>query len=269
MEKKDYYQILGVEKSADPKQIKEAYRELAFQYHPDRNKDNPASAENMKAVNEAYAVLSNPEKRDEYDTLRHRFGSSAYSQFRKQYSEQDIYRDSDIQHIFEEMTRVFGLRGFDEIFGDFSASRSKAYKFQKPGVMGGGIFFSGNLGKTGQAQKRFSFSQTLGKLSQYAAEKMASLQPLKNGANIYDVIHIHPEKAHQGGPYAYFLKKKKKKLVVKIPPGIREGQQIRLAGMGEAGKGGGQAGDLYLKVALKKSVFKKIKNFISGFGMSS
>ena len=65
MDSKDYYQILGIEKGAEPKQIKEAYRDLAFKYHPDRNASDSGTVEKMQAVNEAYAVLSNPEKKRE------------------------------------------------------------------------------------------------------------------------------------------------------------------------------------------------------------
>ncbi|MBW1849538.1 MAG: J domain-containing protein, partial [Deltaproteobacteria bacterium] len=64
-------------------------------------------------------------------------------------------------------------------------------------------------------------------------------------------------------PYAYFLKKKSKKLVVKIPPGVRDGQRIRLTGMGKDAKGGGTPGNLYLKVQIKKSLIQKIKKTIS------
>ena len=84
-----------------------------------------------------------------------------------------------------------------------------------------------------------------------------------NGANINDVIRLSPMEAQKGGPYAYFLKKKSKKLVVKIPPEVRDGQRIRLAGMGDDGKGGGTPGDLYLKVQIQKSLIQKIKKTIS------
>ena len=63
MQQKDYYKILEVDENATQQQIKEAYRKLAFQYHPDRNKDNPSAVEKMKEINEAYSVLSNPQKR--------------------------------------------------------------------------------------------------------------------------------------------------------------------------------------------------------------
>jgi len=120
MEQKDYYRILGVESNAGQKQIKDAYRKLAFEYHPDRNKDNPATAEKMKELNEAYAVISNPAKRKDYDALKQQYGSFAYSRFRQNYSEQDIFRGSDINQIFEEMGRVFGFRSLMISSGSFT-----------------------------------------------------------------------------------------------------------------------------------------------------
>ena len=115
----DYYQTLGVPPNADPKKIKLAYRELAFQYHPDRNKENPAAAEKMKRLNEAYAVLSHVQKRREYDTLRREFGSSARHRFRQNYTEKDIFSGSDIHRILEEMAKSFGFRGYHDIFREF------------------------------------------------------------------------------------------------------------------------------------------------------
>ena len=107
MAQEDYYRVLGVDQNATDRQIKEAFRTLAFKYHPDRNKENPVAVENMKKVNEAYAVLSNPAKKREYDTQKTQFGSSAYTHFRSNYSEQDIFSCSDVNHIFEEMAKAF------------------------------------------------------------------------------------------------------------------------------------------------------------------
>ena len=252
MEQKDYYEILGLDKDAGQKQIKEAYRKLAFKYHPDRNKEHPESAEKMKRINEAYAVLSDPGKRREYDMLRQRVGSSAYSQFRKNYSEQDIFSGSDINQIFEEMTRAFGFRNYNEIFREFYGQGYRTFEFKKPGFTARGFVFSRGLEKG-----------PFGKLYQYALKKISGIELPENGADINEIIHLDPLKAQQGGPYAYFLRKKSKKLVVKIPQGVREGQRIRLAGMGEDGKGGGRPGDLYLKVYIKKPLLRKIKDFIS------
>ena len=116
MDSKDYYNVLGVKQEAGAGEIKEAYRQLAFKYHPDRNRETPEAADKMKCVNEAYAVLSSPDKKREYDAMRHRFGSSAHSHFRNTYTEKDIFHGSDIFNIFEEMTRTFGFRDPDEIF---------------------------------------------------------------------------------------------------------------------------------------------------------
>jgi curved DNA-binding protein CbpA len=115
MSKKDYYQILGVDRSASSEQIKQAYRKLAFEYHPDRNQ-NPAMHEKMKEINEAYAVLSNEPRRKEYDFLRSQYGSFASDRYRQSHSNDDIFHDTDINQIFEEFSRKFGFRSFNDIF---------------------------------------------------------------------------------------------------------------------------------------------------------
>src|SRR4030042_6144937 len=95
MNQKDYFQILEVEKEASPQKIKEAYRSLAFQYHPDRNKETPSIVERMKEINEAYAVLSDPKKRRDYDTFQEQYGPYGYDRFKKRYSDQAFFRGSD------------------------------------------------------------------------------------------------------------------------------------------------------------------------------
>ena len=263
MPQTDYYQILGVDKTAGSKQLKEAYRKLAFQYHPDRNKGNQQASEKMKQVNEAYAVLSDPSKKNEYDMLRQQFGSSAYSQFRSNYSEQDIFSGSDINHVFEEMAKAFGFRGFDDIFKEFYGKDYQTFQFKRPGFFAGGFIFTGPFGKTRFDPSLFSSSGKLGKLSSFFLKQISGFELQKNGNDINEVIRLTPVQAQEGGPYAYFLRKKSKKLVVKIPPGIREGQRIRITGMGEKGKGGGKPGDLFLKVQIKTPLMKKIKKSIA------
>jgi len=261
----DYYQLLGVDKTADPKQLKEAYRKLAFEYHPDRNQGNLQASEKMKQVNEAYAVLSDPSKKREYDMLREQYGSSAYSKFRSNYSEQDIFSGSDIHHVFEEMAKAFGFRGFDDIFKEFYGKDYQTFQFKRPGFFAGGIFFTGPFGKPRSDPSLLSSSGKFGKLSSFLLKQISGFELQKNGKDIHDVVRLTPIQAQEGGPYAYFLRKKSKKLVVKIPPGIREGQRIRLTGMGEAGKGGGKPGDLFLKVQIKTPLLKKIKKSIADF----
>ena len=164
MTQKDYYKILGVDPNADAKQVKEAYRKLAFQYHPDRNEANPKAAEQMKWVNEAYAVLSNPEKRREYDMLKKQFGSSAYGQFRQTYSEQDIFSGSDINHIFEQMARAFGFRGADDIFKEFYGQGYQQFNFRRPGVFAKSWVFTDPSGKSAKPSPQFPFQGNLGKV---------------------------------------------------------------------------------------------------------
>jgi DnaJ-class molecular chaperone len=269
MEQKDFYKILGLEKDADSQQIKAAYRKLAFQYHPDKNKDDPQNAEKMKSINEAYAVLSDPQKRREYDTMRQQFGSGAYNHFRNQYTEQDIFDGSDIFKIFEEMTRSFGFRGYDEIFREFYGNGYHTFEFKKPGFSARGFVYQGRGKGRRQVNNRHEqeplsspFAPKMGKFSRYLFKKISGVDFPEQGADRSDSIELTPEKAQKGGPHAYYDTRKKKKIVVQIPPGIREGKQIRLAGMGEEGKGGASAGDLYLKVTIKKSLMEKMKNFI-------
>jgi DnaJ-class molecular chaperone len=264
MSKEDYYQILGVEKNADEKAIKEAYRSKAFRYHPDRNEKNPASAEMMKRVNEAYAVLSNAEKRQEYDAMRNRFGDSAYSQFRNTYSEQDIFKGSDIHQIFEEMARSFGLRGVDSIFKDFYGPGYQRFEFKHRGLWGKGFVYSGGFGKRHGKPMANSDALGIGGFGRYLLSKVTGVKLPKAGQDIHDTIYLTPEFATTGGPYPYHHQRRSKKLVVKVPAGTKEGQQIRLAQMGTAGKNGGANGDLYLKVKYKRPLLEKAKALITG-----
>ena len=258
----DYYQILEVDQTASTKQIKDAYRKLAFKYHPDRNSQNPAAAEKMKALNEAYAVLSDPVKRREYDTLRQHYGSSAYSQFRQNYSERDIFSGSDINQILEQMARAFGLRGFDEIFKEVYGQGYQHYEFRKPGFFAKTYYFSGPRQARGTNYAGFPMQGSVGKLTRFFLKKFSGIELPENGADIVDTISLSPEHARRGGPYAYYLRQKDKKLIVKIPPGVKHRQSIRLARMGTDGKAGGKSGDLYLKIRIRKPLLKRLKDFL-------
>lgn len=260
MEQKDYYQILGVEGNASQQQIKKAYRTLALKYHPDRNKDNPTAADRMKEINESYAVLSDPEKRRQYDSLRHIYGSSAYDHFRQNWSEQDIFRGSDIQQIFEEISRAFGLRNFDEIFKEFYGSGYQTFEFRRPGAFGK-IFFTSSTRERGYTPK-FPLGGNLGRLIKYGLKKKWGIEWPEKGQDRHDNITISPELAHKGGKIRYLYRKKSKELIVKIPSETKEGQQIRLKGIGDDGKGGGEPGDLYVKIRFKRPLSRKIRNYV-------
>jgi DnaJ-class molecular chaperone len=256
----NYYQILGVEQGAGDKALKEAYRKLAFEFHPDRNAGNSAAAERMKQINEAYAVLSDPHKRREYDLLLNQFGHRAQEQFRQSYSEQDIFRESDIQQIFEEMARAFGLRGFDDLFSDF---HRQAGNRSHSGFRAQGFFFGGSAaaGRThGRGGRLF------GSLADKMVHKLTGIYLPRKGNDIRDKINLLPEFASNGGPYAYHHRGRDKKLVVHVPAGVKDGQVIRLAGLGQEGSNGAPPGDLYLAVHLKISWLQKMRQFL---GMAS
>src|SRR4030065_2136199 len=109
-QKRDYYEVLGVPRESSKEQIKDAYRKLAMQYHPDRNKASDAE-EKFKEISEAYAVLSDDEKRAQYDQLGH-------AGFDQRYTQEDIFRGADFDSIFRDMGAGFGLRdGFSFFFG--------------------------------------------------------------------------------------------------------------------------------------------------------
>ena len=114
----DYYKILGVPRDASKDQIKKAYRELALKWHPDRNKE-PTAETKIKEINEAYAVLSDPEKRKQYDT----FGQAGFNQ---RFSQDDIFRNVNFEDIFKEFGFGGGAGGFGfNPFGGEFRSRSR------------------------------------------------------------------------------------------------------------------------------------------------
>ncbi|MGA6926871.1 MAG: DnaJ domain-containing protein [Desulfosarcina sp.] len=263
----DYYQTLSVEHDADARKIKDAYRELAFKYHPDRNDDQTDSAEMMKRINEAYAVLSNPEKRRDYDTIRNRFGENAYGQFRSTYSEKEIFKDSDVQQIFEEMARSFGLRGLDSLFSDLAGSGGHRTAFKPHGFHARGFVYRGGFGKRRGNAVAGSAPPVVGRLARYLFQKVSGMALPQTGADIHDTIWLSPEFARSGGPFPYHHQRRSKKLVVNIPAGTRPGQRIRLSRMGSDGRNGGPTGDLYLEVKVKQPFLDRAKDFIvSRFG---
>ncbi len=267
---KDYYQVLGVDKEASAEKIKEAYRKLAFQYHPDRNKENPSAVEKMKEINEAYAVLSDSKKKKDYDTFHDQYGPYGYTRFKQRYSEQDIFRGSDINQIFEEMARAFGFRGFEEVFRESYGQGYHTFEFNRPGASGRGFIFFGpgfrrrhdsipTNDRQGISMSPDLLPGTVGKVVRYLLKKTLNIAEPKKGKDLEDVIYLNPQQAFDGGKGTYFHRKRSKELIVNIPPGLKDGQKIRLKGMGEPGKDSGEPGDLYLKVKIKKPLFQRMK----------
>jgi DnaJ-class molecular chaperone len=281
MNQKDYYKILEVSENAGADEIKKAYRNLAFRYHPDRSTGNE---EMMKEINEAYAVLSNPVKRNEYDTLRQRYGAFARDQFRQTYTDQDLFRDSDIGQIFEELSKIFGFSRPEDIFSrnNFYGPGYRTFEFKGNGGSSRGFFFykpmrdtyqKGIKAYTDQTRHTAEGRQTLltifmGKaasLLQKIVAKKLGLELPENGRDLYDVIQITIEEASVGDKVRYLYDKRgnPRNLLITLPRGIRCGQRIKLKGLGEEGKHGGKPGDLYLKVKIHTPFLERIKAFLN------
>lgn len=259
---KDYYEILGVEEGSPGERIKEAYRGLAFQYHPDKNPGDPGAVEKMKEINEAYAVLSDQEKRRSYDFMRRQYGSShAHGQFRQTYSEQDIFRGSDINQIFEEMARSFGVRGFDEIFHGVYGQGYRTFEFRRSGVFGKFIIFGAPQWqrKGPEVTAPDPHAGLLGKVAGYLLKRAFGQQNQGEGRDVHDTITLDQSEAVNGARIQYRHERQGKDIVITVPPGIKEGQKIRLRGLGMPSGRGGMSGDLYLKVVVRKPLLQKVK----------
>jgi len=204
---KDYYKILGVSRDASLDEIKRAYRRLALKYHPDRNPGDKEAEEKFKEINEAYAVLSDPEKRRQYDT----FGAEAFHQ---RFTEEEIFRGFDI----------------GDLLKDFGFSTSDIFSTLFGGPFGGFDFDFGG-----------------------------GPQPHK-GRDLVAEMTITLEEAARGGERLITLERggQTERISVKIPPGVRDGQKLRVAGKGEPGRGGGPPGDLYVEVKIAPHpIFKR------------
>lgn len=224
----DYYKTLGIEKSADAEAVKKAYRKLALKYHPDRNPGNLEAEEKFKKISEAYAVLSDPEKRKQYES----FGSDQFSQ---RYSQEDIFRNVDLN----EILRDFG----------FGGTGGNGRGFRSGGRRGGFSF------RTGGDPFAELFRQ--GQQQHPAPQK---------GEDLHYNLSITLEESVSGVEKKLSLQQNHEihEISVKIPPGISTGKKLRLSGKGYAGTQGGLAGDLYLNVTvLPHPIFAREGNDLS------
>ncbi len=212
----DYYKILGVDKTASKDDLKKAYRKLALKYHPDRTKGDKKAEEKFKQANEAYAVLSDPEKRQQYDT----YGSDT---FQKRYTQEDIFRGADLGSIFRE----FGINtgGFSQAGGRMKGGSPFESFFSQSGGMGGSNPF--------QSQSSGCRSAKPVKGADATMELGITLTEVLNGT----------EKTISLGRGAA-----SDKVSVKVPAGIESGKKLRVAGFGSPSPQGGSSGDLYLVI---------------------
>jgi len=261
MAKRDYYEVLGVEKNASQDDIKRAYRRLAMKYHPDKNPDNREAEAKFKECAEAYEVLSEPEKKKRYDQFGHDglrgYGVRDYQHMNWQ----------DIGSVFEDIFGfgdIFGMggqrrsrrsgpaRGYDletsvELtLNDISKGCEKTIEFTRQDICaectGSGCAKGKSPGKcpscagSGQISRGGGFFQ------------MVSTCPQCKGSG--QVITDPCGKCRGTGRVP-----KKRIITVKVPGGVHEGQGIRVGGEGEPGRNGGPRGDLYCYVRIKPHEF--------------
>jgi molecular chaperone DnaJ len=216
---KDFYATLGVPKDADDDAIKKAYRKLARTWHPDRNPGDTAAETKFKDIGEAYAVLSDPEQRKQYDALRAMAGGGP--------------------RFTSGSGGATGGAGFEDLFG---------------GMFGGGANFDPNsaesvedllrmFGQSGGAQRGRRRSQGFG----FGGGSPFGGQPMaQRGSDIVTNARLPFRNAVEGSTVQ--LTVGGRTMTVRIPPGVHDGQRIKLRGKGEPGVGGGEPGDLVVTV---------------------
>ncbi len=260
MANKDYYDVLGVPRGASKDQVKDAYRKLALQFHPDRNKD-PDAEERFKEITEAYAVLSDDEKRHQYDT----YGKEGVYQ---RYSQEEIFRGAN----FEDIFRGMGFGGFDDLFAQF---------------------FGGVGGRTSGRGEDLSYRLRL-RLEDVVADSQREIEvprtescptcggngarpgtsPLQcstcggrgqvqkvQSAGFARLVRVAPCPKCRGRGYTVDtpckdcrgsgMISRDRKIVVTVPAGIDDGHTLRLRGEGNAGENGAPSGDLYVVVNME------------------
>jgi molecular chaperone DnaJ len=255
MAKRDFYDVLGVDKSSSPEQIKSAYRKLAVKHHPDKNPGDKVSEDKFKEASEAYNILSNQKKKQNYDN----FGHAAFENGGGKQSGGfgGGFGGADFSDIFEDFFGDFGggersrgrrssnNRGSDLRY-DLSITLEEAHEGKKQDIK-----FSttekcntckGNGSKPGHSPDRCTVCGGNGKV--------------RSNQGFFTVQQTCPQCAGSGEEITNPCndcngqgnKQASKKISVKIPKGVDDGTRIRLAGKGEAGTKGGTSGDLYLFV---------------------
>ena len=218
MSKRDYYEILGIPKDTPVKDIKKAYKKLAMKYHPDKNPDDETATEKFKEIKEAYEVLTDKEKRQQYD----RFGHAAFG---------NGYGNHEGQ-------AQYSHEGFEDIFGGAFGRGGQGFSSFGQGAGGFGGFediFGGAHSRSSRPRKGQDHEYT------FTVDFIDAIQ----GAERIVELPIDG---------------KQKKINVKIPAGIKDGEKIRFAGKGEKGVNGGPDGDLLLIINTRPHAYLAREN---------
>ena len=211
---KNYYEELGVSRSATPEEIKKSYRKLARKYHPDISKEADSEAK-MQAINVAYDTLSNPEKKAEYDQmLDHPQGFAGFGQ-----GAQGASGGFDGAQFYRQGNAA-DFQGFEDLFGRFGSG------------FGGGDYQYQRQQRSYRGEDQHASIEVDVEIAYHGTTQNISLQ--------IPTVNAYGEPEVQ-----------RKTLQVKIPKGMKEGQQIRLSGQGQSGINGGENGDLYIEIQYK------------------
>jgi molecular chaperone DnaJ len=270
--KRDYYEVLGLTKSATDDEIKKAYRKLAKEHHPDLNPDNKQSEERFKEVNEAYETLSNPEKRQKFDQYGHagvdpNFGGGGFSGFN---GNVDM---GDLGDIFSNIGDIFGFNGTSSrrngparggdinihtVLSFEEAAKGVKKQIESPRIQQCNTC-SGTGAKKGTNAETCRTCQGAGtvKVNQRTPfGVMSSSRACEQCGGKGKIIKEPCSDCNGVG-----LVRKNHKLDVDIPAGINEGQVITLRGMGDAGRNGGPAGDLDIAISIRPHPLFTRNNF--------
>ena len=231
-QKRDYYEVLGVNKSATDAEIKKAYRKLAKKYHPDMNKDNPKAEELFKEVTEAYEVLSDKEKRKLYD----QFGHAAFDEGAGQGGAYGA-----------------GGQGFGSGAGGFGGFGGQGFRGGFSGGGGGNFHFNGNSGD-GYQEYYYTGDNLDDIFDGFFGGSRKGRSRSKDGEDVLAKVEVSFEEAALGADKVIRFRApdgSEQSLQVHIPAGIDSGQKIRLKGKGMPGQNGGGAGSLLLEVTVQ------------------
>ncbi|MCD6339041.1 MAG: J domain-containing protein [Verrucomicrobia bacterium] len=225
VEFKDYYQVLGVSRDASQEEIKKAFRKLARRYHPDVAKRDPQAEEKFKEINEAYEVLSDPEKRRKYDRLGAAWKEGGFQPPPGWGAGGRAGRGGGVRYEFH-----FGGTGFSDFFEQFFGGGAREWGFGETASA-----FEGGAAGGGAARARRG--------QDIEGDILVTLDEAMGGSvRMVTLQRVNPRTGRT----------EQEQFRVRIPPGVQEGQLIRVPGKGGEGVGGGAAGDLYLRVRFAK-----------------
>jgi len=268
MSKKDYYEVLGVIKSASTEEIKKAYRKLALKYHPDKNKGDKTAENKFKEASEAYHVLSDKERRSNYDQFGHAAfegsgGRGGFSNFDFTSAFSDIFGSDIFEDFFDGFgsTRGRGRRRSSNFRGadlryDLSISLEDAYNGKKQEIN----FSSNDKCVTCDGSGAEPGSKPV------SCSSCGGHGQVRSSQGFFTIQQTCPECAGSGEQISnpckdcrgMGKKQSRKKIFASIPKGVDDGTRIRLSGKGEAGIRGGGNGDLYIFVSIKNhNIFKR------------